>query len=231
MKYYLDTQFHEYKKNGIDTIDLLSLGLLSESDEMVHFYNKDFDVKDAWLHEYVRESVLPKVFENLYDIHIHETNNIGDLLKIEEVFNINNLTSLLKLYGKTKEEIKNGIISFVGDNKAQFVGYYADYDWVCFCKIFGKMIDLPKNFSMYAIDLKQTLDEKLRIENGEIIKVEEVKDHKLVSVVGNKIENYPNFPTKSVIYDRIIANHPLKNISIANVIWLEELDNFLTNKL
>lgn len=42
----------------------------------------------------------------------------------------------------------------------KFYGYYCDYDWVVFCWLFGKMIDLPKGFPMYCIDLKQTLDEK-----------------------------------------------------------------------
>jgi len=40
----------------------------------------------------------------------------------------------------------------------EFYGYYADYDWVVFCWLFGKMIDLPKGFPMYCIDLKQELD-------------------------------------------------------------------------
>lgn len=41
-----------------------------------------------------------------------------------------------------------------------FYGYYSDYDWVVFCSLFGTMMDLPKGFPMYCIDLKQTLDEK-----------------------------------------------------------------------
>jgi hypothetical protein len=35
-----------------------------------------------------------------------------------------------------------------------------DYDWVLFCSLFGRMIDLPKGFPMYCRDLKQMLDEK-----------------------------------------------------------------------
>ena len=49
----------------------------------------------------------------------------------------------------------------IGERTApKFYGYYSDYDWVVFCWLFGKMIDLPKGFPMYCIDLKQTLDEK-----------------------------------------------------------------------
>jgi len=45
-------------------------------------------------------------------------------------------------------------------NQPEFYAYYADYDWVVFCSLFGRMIDLPKGFPMYCIDLKQIFDEK-----------------------------------------------------------------------
>lgn len=45
-------------------------------------------------------------------------------------------------------------------NQPEFYGYFSDYDWVLFCSLFGRMIDLPKGFPYYCIDLKQTMDEK-----------------------------------------------------------------------
>jgi hypothetical protein len=59
-----------------------------------------------------------------------------------------------------KQEIAYGNHPIHYDNKPEFYGYYADYDWVAFCWLFGKMITLPKGFPMYCIDLKQELDEK-----------------------------------------------------------------------
>lgn len=44
----------------------------------------------------------------------------------------------------------------------EFYAYYADYDWVAFCWLFGKMMNLPKGFPMYCRDLKQLLDEYVR---------------------------------------------------------------------
>lgn len=49
---------------------------------------------------------------------------------------------------------------FVGDDKPEFWGYYADYDWVVFCQLFGAMIDLPKGWPMYCRDIKQLCDER-----------------------------------------------------------------------
>jgi hypothetical protein len=68
---------------------------------------------------------------------------------------------MFKKWGKSLNQIKNEIIAFVQkDNGVEFYGYYSDYDWVVFCQMFGRMIDLPKNFPMYCIDLKQIMDEK-----------------------------------------------------------------------
>ena len=37
----------------------------------------------------------------------------------------------------------------------EFWGYYCDYDWVLFCGLFGRMVDLPKKWPMYCNDVKQ----------------------------------------------------------------------------
>lgn len=105
------------------------------------------------------------------------------------IFNYKNFKRLIKKYGKTNKQIAEEIKDFVSYKQfykdtyqinlyqdsfydlrmedlkqrnmlPQFYGYFADYDWVVFCWLFGKMMDLPKGFPMYCIDLKQTLDEK-----------------------------------------------------------------------
>lgn len=48
------------------------------------------------------------------------------------------------------------IEEFVGDDpNVEVWAYFADYDWVLFCQLFGTMLDLPKNFPMFCMDLKQ----------------------------------------------------------------------------
>jgi hypothetical protein len=47
---------------------------------------------------------------------------------------------------------------FVVDDKPEFWGYYADYDWVVFCQLFGTMVHLPKGWPMYCRDIKQLCD-------------------------------------------------------------------------
>ncbi len=48
------------------------------------------------------------------------------------------------------------IINFIGSDPApEFWGYYADYDWVALCWLYGGMVDLPTHFPMFCMDLHQ----------------------------------------------------------------------------
>lgn len=62
---------------------------------------------------------------------------------------------------ETKHFDKHDVGEYNGYFYAQpeFYGYYCDYDWVLFCSLFGTMMQLPKGFPMYSIDLKQIIDE------------------------------------------------------------------------
>ena len=57
-------------------------------------------------------------------------------------------------------DIGHAVMDFVGEDKPEFWGYYADYDWVVFCQLFGAMIDLPKGWPMFCRDIKQLCVDK-----------------------------------------------------------------------
>lgn len=95
-------------------------------------------------------------------------------------FTLKNFSYFINKYGKTRKKITEEIEEFVyfkeptitkenldkGYKQAkidcngtpEFYAYYADYDWVVFCWLFGRMIDLPTGFPMYCNDLKQELE-------------------------------------------------------------------------
>lgn len=54
----------------------------------------------------------------------------------------------------TKEQIAEEIKKFVGNNP-EFWAYFADYDWVLLCQLYGKMVDLPEGWPMFCLDIKQ----------------------------------------------------------------------------
>lgn len=57
-------------------------------------------------------------------------------------------------HGRTRRQIAADLIEFVGE-KPEFWAYYADYDWVVLCQLYGRMIDLPKGWPMFCLDVKQ----------------------------------------------------------------------------
>ena len=59
--------------------------------------------------------------------------------------------------GIPRRVIANEIRRIVGD-KPEFWAYYADYDWVALCQLYGTMMDLPKGWPMYCKDIKQLAD-------------------------------------------------------------------------
>lgn len=54
-----------------------------------------------------------------------------------------------------REEAKLRVLEFIGADEPEFWAYYAAYDWVAFCQLFGTMMDLPKGWPMFCRDLKQ----------------------------------------------------------------------------
>lgn len=56
--------------------------------------------------------------------------------------------------GISRKEMAERIIAFCGD-EPEFWAYYADYDWVVLCQLFGRMIHLPKGWPMFCRDLQQ----------------------------------------------------------------------------
>jgi hypothetical protein len=218
MNYYIDTEFLEgtqkesfpislFRKNTPNTIDLISIALVSEDNREYYAISKEFNLKEAWnrydLKEtspakkymgfyeekvyWIRENVLRPIWRELYQ------KGFGILRQIEimdgvydENFTFKSLNFLIQKFGKTNKQIAEEICQFIDarwfeegnaskgfiypggtsikevkTTNVEFYAYYADYDWVAFCWLFGKMMDLPTGFPMYCFDLKQILDEKV----------------------------------------------------------------------
>ena len=131
---------------------------------------------------WIRDKVLKPIFQELLAMYIEEYKKtlnskyfIGTIVNDE--FSYNTFKFLLNRYGKTNKEIAEEIKTFCHSElhlakrkggldftkqeaTPEFYAYYADYDWVVFCWLFGRMIDLPEGFPMYCRDLKQMLDDK-----------------------------------------------------------------------
>lgn len=57
-----------------------------------------------------------------------------------------------------REQIRSEILALIPpSSNPEFWAYFADYDWVVFCQLFGRMIDLPDGYPMFCMDLKQVM--------------------------------------------------------------------------
>jgi len=145
MKYYLDTEFIEQS----NTIDLISIGIKCEDGRTFYAESTCFDERKA--SDWVKTNVIAKLkwYGNGNRTQSYNTASVQYTGTPEEK---------TEVFG-TLELIKEGLLDFIGDYVPEFWAYYADYDWVVFCWLFGSMIDLPKEWPMYCRDLKQLADD------------------------------------------------------------------------
>ena len=128
----------EFYEDG-KTIELISICLVSEFGECIYMENAEFDWSTVPSGHWLRVNVKPSLKE------------------IPEVL-------------FTKQAIAERIIKFVDTESVNplFWGYYSDYDWVVLCQLFGTMVQLPKGFPMFCLDLKQSLHERFLGKGAEI---------------------------------------------------------------
>ena len=177
--------------------------------------------KEYWLRDNVLEPIYKELHrkENLHAKQALHRANVY-IAETEFKFTLKNLKRLINKYGKTNKQISEEIVKFTKVNicfknvnynqaksnpeifdavRPQFYGYYSDYDWVVFCWLFGRMIDLPKGFPMFAFDIQQqieeyNIDKKLLLENIPQINChnslqDAIWNFKAYQYIQNKIEN------------------------------------------
>lgn len=156
MNVYLDTEFIEGWRKPLfgrpyHTIELISIALVREDGSYYHALNSGYRYKDA--SPWVREHVIDPMYLDM----IHGDNR-----------NHWRCDNFQHFRGKPIDQITKEIRSFLTitykpdgtPDPIAFYGYFADYDWVLFCSLFGTMMELPGAFPMYCNDLKQMLYER-----------------------------------------------------------------------
>jgi hypothetical protein len=135
VKYWLDTEFHE---DGV-TIDLISIGIVAEDGREFYAVNQDAELHRV--SDWVRKNVL---------VHLPPYSDPAWMTK-------NDIASgIARFTGVIGGEQPDGTFGLAYDpSPISFFAYYADYDWVVLCQLFGTMMNLPERFPKYCMDLKQ----------------------------------------------------------------------------
>lgn len=168
------------------TIQLVSIGIVAGDGREYYAISTEFNPEDA--DDWVKENVLAKLpdrYVSCYDSPRRRAAAAAwksnqqiaqDIVRFVFptewlVDELNAIRPPQDISRWDQDEVAVGLGSYLTRNEAlaelerngvaitpTFYGYYADYDWVVFCWLFGRMISLPKGFPMYCTDLKQEMD-------------------------------------------------------------------------
>jgi hypothetical protein len=155
-RYWFDTEFMEDGR----TIDLISIGVVDDNGREFYAENQTVDYRKA--NTWVQHMVLP-----------HLWNRQPEKRKGNEWSRDGGVGGYL-----THQDIASKLFSFVaqGPGQPEFWAYYGDYDWVALCQLYGRMVDLPQGWPMFAMDLKQLA---VSLGDPELPEQTEMKHHAL----------------------------------------------------
>lgn len=131
-RYFLDWEFIEDGR----TIDPISIGVVCEDGR--EFYAEVDEVDWSKANPWVLENVKPHLLGTSWmDMPGGRHYSFDDVL--------------------TKDEIAIHLLQFTTDgmHRPEFWAYYADYDWIATCQLYGTMMDLPSSWPKFCMDLKQ----------------------------------------------------------------------------
>lgn len=158
MRYFFDCEFDE---DG-ETIKPLSIGIKAEDGRTFYaeWYGADLDR----CNDFVKANVLPHM------------KWLGNPAAIPAAPCLNSVSSDTHQHAHLEmcdsaEMIRNFLVKWIGDDDPEFWAYYATYDWMVMCQLFGRMIDLPKRWPKYVLDIVQRL--KLADKGGWTIPIPE----------------------------------------------------------
>lgn len=131
------------------TIDLLSIGIVAQDGREYYAVSRDADWSKA--SDWVAKNVLP---------HLDHAGS------------------------KPRAQIRHEITRFLDQAQirsdfeppTEIWAYYGAYDWVAFCQLFGRMMDLPKGWPRYVRDVKHFCDD---MGNPKLPKQEKGEHHAL----------------------------------------------------
>lgn len=128
--YFIDTEFIE---NG-STIDLISIAVVRDDGKSYYAISNEFNASNAC--DWVKKNVLTQ---------------LPYIVKGDACF-VNKDADRWR----SRKQIASDIKQFIGrDKHPEFWADFSSYDWVAFCQLFGRMIDLPKGWPMYCRDIQQ----------------------------------------------------------------------------
>jgi 3'-5' exoribonuclease-like protein len=142
VKYFYDTEFIEDGR----TIDLISIGIVAEDGREYYAVNEKAPWRRIKRHEWLMANVVPGLRRGHGDWRLHMPKrwiiDFGD--------------PCVKPKWKIAAQVQDFLLA--ENDELELWAWYAAYDHVALCQLWGTMMDLPKGIPMYTRDLKQECD-------------------------------------------------------------------------
>lgn len=136
MRFFIDSEFAEDGR----TIEMISVALVAEGGKgYYHGVSSEFD--EARCNDWVKANVLP---------HLPR----AEFRKPRAVI----AQEILDFIAAVSPAVFSPAAGADRPEKPEFWGYFADYDWVLLCQLYGPMSALPSGWPNYCRDLRQHLD-------------------------------------------------------------------------
>ncbi len=145
----------EFNEDG-RTIDLISIAIVAQDGSRSCYWESE-EFKPGLCNDWVKANVLPHLRGGSY------------------------ATSRSVI----ASELAHVVLGEDGEGKPEFWAYFADYDWVALCQLYGPMVDLPNGFPRYCRDLKQLMDE-LEVKKSELPKQSGTEHDALADATWNR---------------------------------------------
>lgn len=130
------------------TIDPLSIGIVAEDGRT--FYAEWYGAEIEKGNAFVQANVLPHMK------WLGRANVTPGPPCLSSVANDGHPHAQIEMCD-TADMIRMFLVKWIGDDVPEFWAYYATYDWIVMCQLFGRMADLPRSWPKYVLDIVQRL--------------------------------------------------------------------------
>ncbi|MGW5519228.1 3'-5' exoribonuclease domain-containing protein [Nocardia africana] len=134
----------EFLEDG-RTIELISIGIVSESGREYYAVNLDLPVKRIRKHQWLMVNVVPSLPKPAGDWNNH--------MPRRWLFDYNN--HAVKHRDRIAEEVRAFLLA---EGKPELWADYGAYDHVALCQLWGPMINLPAGLPMFTHDIEQAIE-------------------------------------------------------------------------
>lgn len=139
-KFFYDTEFIEDGK----TIDLISIGVINyDTGDTFYAVSNEFDTARVAKHWWLMENVMSSI---KHETHIEVPFDGSPVIRD---FTVTDGAAM------SRKDIRDGLLRFIGPEKAELWAWYSAYDHVCLAQLFGTMMELPATIPMTTYDIKQ----------------------------------------------------------------------------